>query len=32
LKLIEGKRLVLCVALREKRKGDFSFAQDTQGR
>ena len=32
LKLTEGKRLVLCAALRENRKCDFSFAQDTQGR
>ena len=32
LKPTKGKRLVFCAALREKIKGDFSFAQDTQGR
>ena len=26
---LKEKRLVFCAALREKRKGDFSFAQDT---
>ena len=32
LKLTKEKKIVRCVALREKRKCDFSFTQDTQGR
>ena len=32
LKLTKERRLVLCMTLREKRKGEFFFAQNTQGR